>query len=86
MASIEEIKAALARSIEEGEEAIRGAQALGTQIEEAITILTAVAVGAGNPGLIEAIDQLRQAKESLGRVIPLIQGGNTKSREYSQIL
>lgn len=86
MASIEEVKATLAQTAEQGNVIVRQIQAAAENAEQVINRLRAVAAGTGHPKIAEAIARAEQTKQQLGQAAALIQGSSGAAREYIGIL
>lgn len=86
MASIEEVKAALAQAAEQGNVTVNQIQAAAANLEQVLNRLRAVSAGTGHPKTAEAIARAEQAKQQLAQAAVLIQGSSAAAREYSSLL
>ncbi|MEV4755802.1 hypothetical protein AB0J86_11915 [Micromonospora sp. NPDC049559] len=86
MASIEEVKSALAQAAEQGNGTVNQIRAASEGVEQMLTRLRAVAAGTGHPKIAEAIARAEQSKQRLAEAASLIQGGSQAAREYIGIL
>ncbi|MGW0435262.1 hypothetical protein ACWDV4_22325 [Micromonospora sp. NPDC003197] len=86
MASIEEVKAALAQAAEQGNATLRQIQAAADNAEQVLTRLHAVSAGTGHPKIAEAIARAGQSKQQLAEAAALIQGSSHATREYIGLL
>ncbi|GAB3799349.1 hypothetical protein [Micromonospora zhanjiangensis] len=86
MASIEEVKAALAQAAEQGNTAVNQIQAAAAGVEQTLARLRAVAAGTGHPKIAEAIARAEQSKQHLAQAAQLVQGGSQAAREYMSVL
>ncbi|MBF9130206.1 hypothetical protein I0C86_14755 [Plantactinospora sp. S1510] len=86
MASIEEVKAALAPAAEQGNTATNQIRAAMNGVEQMLSRLRAVAAGTSHPKIGEAINRAEQSKQRLGEAATLAQGGSQAARDYIGIL
>ncbi|GAB3141272.1 hypothetical protein GCM10027290_13680 [Micromonospora sonneratiae] len=86
MASIEEVKAALAQAAEQGNSTLSQIQAAANNAEQMLSRLRAVAAGTGHPKIAEAIARAEQTKQQLAQAAALIQGSSSAAREYIGLL
>ncbi len=86
MASIEEVKAALAQAADQGNTTVNQIQAVIASTEQMLSRLRAVAAGTGHAKIAESIARAEQAKQRLTEIATLIQGSGQAAREYSSIL
>jgi hypothetical protein len=86
MATIEEIKAALAQAGEEASHGITGIRGVTENIDRAIARLRATAAGSGAPRIMQSIAQLEASKARLAEAAQLASAGINTAREYAAIL
>lgn len=86
MASIEEIKAALAQAAEQGSTTHNQIQAALNGTEQVLARLRAVSAGTNHSKITEAITRAEQSRQRLGEAAALIQGSSTAAREYASVL
>lgn len=86
MASIEEVKAAIAQAADQGNTTLNQIRAAVEGTEQVLARLRAVAAGTGHAKLAEAIHRAEQSKQRLTEAATLIQGSAVAAREYIGIL
>ena len=86
MASIEEVKAALAQAAEQGNTTVNQIRAATESLEQMLNRLRAVAAGTGHATIAQAIARAEQSKQRLNEAATLVQGGSQSAREYIGIL
>ncbi|MFC6018496.1 hypothetical protein ACFP2T_20080 [Plantactinospora solaniradicis] len=86
MASIEEVKAALAQAAEQGNTATNQIRAARNGVEQMLSRLRVVAAGTGHPKIGEAIARAEQSKQRLDEAATLAQGSSQAARDYIGIL
>jgi len=86
MASIEEVKAALAQAAEQGNTATNQIRAAMDGVEQMLSRLRAVAAGTGHPKIGESIARAEQSKQRLTEAATLVQSGSQAARDYIGIL
>jgi hypothetical protein len=86
MASIEEVKAALAQAADQGNTTLNQIQAAAQSTEQMLMRLRAVAGGTGHPKLAEAIARAEQSKQRLIEAGSVLQGASGAAREYISLL
>ncbi|MEU8328246.1 hypothetical protein [Micromonospora sp. NPDC048839] len=86
MASIEEVKAALAQAAEQGNATQQQIRATVEATEQTLVRLRAVAAGTGHPMLAEAISRAEQSKQRLVEAMALLQGSSQAARNYMNVL
>ncbi|MGC4748790.1 hypothetical protein ACLQ28_24510 [Micromonospora sp. DT201] len=86
MASIEEVKAALAQAAEQGNATHQQIRAAVEATEQTLGRLRAVAAGTGHPMLGEAISRAEQSKQRLVEAMTLLQGSSQAARNYISVL
>ncbi|MEU7927206.1 hypothetical protein [Micromonospora sp. NPDC049801] len=86
MASIEEVKAALAQAADQGNATQQQIRAAVEATEQTMARLRAVAAGTGHPTLAEAIARAEQGKQRLVEAMTLLQGSSQAARNYMSVL
>ncbi|MEU3454027.1 hypothetical protein ABZ671_10535 [Micromonospora sp. NPDC006766] len=86
MASIEQVKAALAQAAEQGNATTMQIRAAIEATEQTLARLQAVAAGTGHPAIVEAIARAEQSKQRLIEAMALIQGSSEAARNYMNVL
>lgn len=74
MASVEEVKAQVAASVDQTQRALATLRGLTDQFDEALARLRLTAIGAVNPSVLDAISRLEQAKQRLDEAHTLARG------------
>ena len=86
MASIEEVKAALAQAADQGNTTLNQIQAATNSIDQMLTRLRAVSAGTNHAKIAEAMSRAEQSKQRLAEAATLIQGSSAAAREYVAVL
>ncbi|MCX5066847.1 hypothetical protein AB0F59_04230 [Micromonospora lupini] len=86
MASIEQVKAALAQAAEQSNTTTSQIRATIESTEQVLARLRAVAAGTGHPALSEAIARAEQSKQRLIEAATTLQGSTAAARQYINIL
>ncbi|WP_433126291.1 hypothetical protein ACQPWW_26580 [Micromonospora sp. CA-240977] len=86
MASIEQVKAALAQAAEQSNTTTSQIRATIESTEQVLTQLRTVAAGTGHPALSEAIARAEQTKQRLIEAATTLQGSTAAARQYISIL
>ncbi len=86
MASIEEVKAALAQAADQGNATLNQIKAAADSTEQVLARLRAVATGTNHAKVAEAIARAEQSKQRLTEAASLVQGSGNAAREYIGIL
>ncbi|WP_422738381.1 hypothetical protein ACN263_03495 [Micromonospora sp. WMMD729] len=86
MASIEQVKAALAQAAEQSNTTTSQIRAAIDSTEQVLARLRAVAAGTGHPALSEAIARAEQSKQRLVEAASTLQGSTAAARQYINIL
>ena len=86
MASIEEVKAAIAQAADQGNTTLNQIRAAVEGTEQVLARLRAVAAGTGHAKLAEAIHRAEQSKQRLDEAAALAQGSSHAARDYIGIL
>ncbi|WP_204000358.1 hypothetical protein [Micromonospora lutea] len=86
MASIEQVKAALAQAAEQSNTTTNQIRATVDGIEQVLTLLRMVAAGTGHPALAESIARAEQSKQRLIEAATTLQGSTQAARQYISVL
>nr|MDT0662264.1 hypothetical protein [Micromonospora sp. DSM 115978] len=86
MASIEEVKAALAQAAEQGNQTAGQIRAAMAGTEQVLSRLRAVSAGTNHAKIAEAISRAEQTRQRLAEAATLIQGTSAAAREYASHL
>lgn len=86
MASIEEVKAALAQAAEQGHTTLNQIRAAAEANDQTLARLRAVAAGTGHPAIAEAIARAEQSRQRLLEAMTLVQGSTEAARNYMGVL
>ena len=86
MASVEEVKANVAASVDGTQRAVSGIQQVTDQLDEALTLLRMTAVGSFHPSVASAIAQLEQARTRLDEAQTLARGAMDSADAYRMIV
>ncbi|MGI5214639.1 hypothetical protein [Plantactinospora sp. CA-290183] len=86
MASIEEVKAALMQTVEQGNTTLNQIRVAAENTEQMLSRLRMVASGTNHAKIAEAIVRAEQSKQRLAEAATLIQGSSAAAREYVAVL
>ncbi|MFG1952695.1 hypothetical protein [Micromonospora sp. NPDC048830] len=86
MASIEEVKAALAQSVDRSNTTIGQIRAAIDGTEQVLARLRAIAAGTGHPMIGKAIARAEQSKQRLIEAATILQGSGEAARRYIGVL
>ncbi|MET7708963.1 hypothetical protein [Micromonospora sp. NPDC005413] len=86
MASIEQVKAALAQATDQSNTTTNQIRAAIESTEQVLVRLRAVAAGTGHPTLAEAIARAEQNKQRLVEAATTLQGSSQAARQYMSVL
>ncbi|MEN3612317.1 hypothetical protein AAH979_22545 [Plantactinospora sp. ZYX-F-223] len=86
MASIEEVKAALAQAAEQGNTTLNQIRSSIESTDQVLTRLRGVAAGTNHAMIAEAIQRAEQSKQRLTEAATLIQGSTAAARQYVSVL
>ncbi|MFF5217612.1 hypothetical protein [Micromonospora sp. NPDC000442] len=86
MASIEQVKAALAQAAEQSNATTHQIRAAIDGTEQVLARLRAVAAGTGHPAIAEAIARAEQSKQRLVEAATTLQGSTQAARQYINVL
>ncbi|MGX7670754.1 hypothetical protein [Plantactinospora sp. DSM 117369] len=86
MASIEEVKAALAQAADQGNTTLNQIRSAIENTEQVLARLRSVAAGTGHPKIAEAINRAEQTRQRLTEAATMIQGSAAAAREYASVL
>ena len=85
MASVEEVKAHVAASVDGTQRAVTGMQQVADQLDEALGRLRLTAMGSVHPTVLTAISQLEQARSRLDEAATLARGAMDSADQYRSI-
>ncbi|AGL21396.1 hypothetical protein [Actinoplanes sp. N902-109] len=86
MASVEEVKANVAASVDGAQRAAAGIQQVGNQLDEALARLRITAVGSFHPSIATAIAHLEQARTRLDEAATLTRAAMDSADTYRMIM
>jgi len=86
MASVEEVKANVAASVDGTQRAVAGIQQVTDQLEDALALLRMTAVGSFHPSVAAAIAQLEQARTRLDEAQNLARAAMDSADAYRMIV
>jgi hypothetical protein len=86
MASIEEVKANVAASVDGAGRAVTGIQQVSDQLDDALSLLRLTAIGSLHPQVAVAIAQLEQARMRLDEAATLARSAMDSADTYRMIV
>lgn len=86
MASVEEVKANVAASVDGTQRAVAGIQQVNDQLDEALVRLRITAIGSLHPSVAAAIAQLEQARTRLDEAATLARAAMDSADTYRMIV
>ena len=86
MASVEEIKANVAASMEGSHRAVTGIQQVNDQLDDALALLRLTAIGSMHPSVAAAIAQLEQARTRLDEAATMTRAAMDSANMYRMII
>ena len=86
MASIEEVKANVAASVDGAGRAVTGIQQVSDQLDDALSLLRLTAIGSLHPQVAAAIAQLEQARMRLDEAATLARSAMDSANTYRMIV
>ena len=86
MASVEEVKAHVAASVDGAQRAVTGIQQVGDQLDEALAVLRLTAIGSVHPSVAAAIAQLEQARMRLDEAAMLTRSAMDSANQFRMIV
>ena len=86
MASIEEVKANVAASVDGAGRAVTGIQQVSDQLDDALSLLRLTAIGSVHPQVAAAIAQLEQARMRLDEAATLARSAMDSADTYRMIV
>lgn len=86
MASVEEVKANVASSVDGTERAVAGIQRVNDQLDDALVLLRLTAIGSVHPSVAAAIAQLEQARMRLDEAATLARSAMDSANAYRMIV
>ena len=86
MASVEEVKANVAASVDGTQRAVTGIRQVNDQLDDALALLRLTAVGSFHPSVAAAIAQLEQARMRLDEAATLARSAMDSADAYRMIV
>jgi hypothetical protein len=86
VASVEEIKANVAASVEGSSRAVTGIQQVNDQLDDALALLRLTAIGSIHPSVAAAIAQLEQARNRLDEAATMTRAAMDSANMYRMII
>jgi hypothetical protein len=86
VASVEEVKASVAASVDGTGRAVTGIQAVSDQLDDALALLRMTAIGSVHPQVAAAIAQLEQARMRLDEAATLARSAMDSAQTYRMIV
>lgn len=86
MASVEEVKANVAASVDGTQRAVTGIRQVADQLDNALALLRLTAVGSFHPSVAAAIAQLEQAQTRLDEAATLARSAMDSADAYRMIV
>jgi hypothetical protein len=86
MASVEEVKANVAASVDGTQRAVASIQQVTDQLEDALALLRMTAIGSFHPSVATAIAQLEQARTRLDEAQTLARSAMDSADAYRMIV
>jgi len=86
MASVEEIKANVAASVDGSSRAVTGIQQVNDQLDDALALLRLTAIGSMHPSVAAAIAQLEQARTRLDEAATLARAAMDSANAYRMLI
>jgi len=86
VASVEEIKANVAASVEGSNRAVSGIQQVNDQLDDALALLRLTAIGSVHPSVAAAIAQLEQARSRLDEAATMTRAAMDSANMYRMII
>ena len=86
MASVEEVKANVAASMDGTQRAVAGIQQVTDQLDDALALLRLTAIGSFHPSVASAIAQLEQARTRLDEAQTLARAAMDSADSYRMII
>jgi molecular chaperone GrpE (heat shock protein) len=86
MASVEEVKANIATSVDGAGRAVTGIQQVSDQLDDALAMLRLTAVGSFHPSVANAIAQLEQARTRLDEASQLTRAAMDGATAFRMVI
>jgi hypothetical protein len=86
MASVEEVKANVAASVDGTQRAVAGIQQVTDQLEDSLALLRMTAIGSFHPSVAAAIAQLEQARTRLDEAQTMARAAMDSADAYRMIV
>jgi molecular chaperone GrpE (heat shock protein) len=86
MASVEEVKANVATSVDGAGRAVTGIQQVSDQLDDALAMLRLTAIGSFHPSVANAIAQLEQARTRLDEASQLTRAAMDAANTFRMVI
>lgn len=86
MASVEEVKANIAASVDGSNRAIAGIQVVSDQLDQSLALLRLTALGSFHPAAAAAIAHLEQARSRLDEATQLTRAAMDSANQYRTMI
>jgi hypothetical protein len=86
MASVEEVKANVAASVDGAQRAVTGIRQVSDQLDDALALLRMTAIGSMHPQVAAAIAQLEQARSRLDEAVTLARSAMDSADAYRMMV
>jgi len=86
VASVEEVKANVASSVDETQRALQTLRGVADSFDEALARLRLTAIGSGHPSIVDAINQLEQARSRIDEAQSLASSAISSADTYRMIV
>ena len=86
MASVEEVKANVAASVDGAGRAVNGIQQVSDQLDDALALLRMTAIGSFHPSVANAIAQLEQARTRLDEASQLTRAAMDAAGTFRMVI
>jgi hypothetical protein len=86
MASVEEVKANVAASVDGTQRAVTGIRQVSDQLDDVLALLRLTAIGSVHPQVAAAIAQLEQARTRLDEAVTLARSAMDSAEAYRTIV
>ena len=86
MASIEEVKANVAASVDGAQRAVAGIRQVSDQLDDVLVLLRLTAIGSVHPQVAAAVAQLEQARTRLDEAATLARSAMDSAEAYRMIV
>jgi molecular chaperone GrpE (heat shock protein) len=86
MASVEEVKANVAASVDGASRAVTGIQQISDQLDDTLALLRMTAIGSFHPSVANAIAQLEQARTRLDEATQLTRAAMDAANTFRTVI